>query len=65
MSRKRHEAEAAVHTLLWFHPDSTPEIQPDQIQDGLAALPTDQREVIVAYLCSGLTFQKIASLVEL
>jgi len=61
--RSRHEAEAAAHNPSWFQPDFTPEIDPDQVQSSLAVLPIEQREVIVAHLWGGLTFQEIASLV--
>ena len=61
--RRRHEAEAAAHSPTWFHPGSTPDIETDQVQAALATLPIEQREVIVAHLWGGLTFQEIASLV--
>lgn len=62
--RKRREAEAASIAPAWFRPDDSPEIEPDQAQAALAALPIDQREVIVAHLWGGLAFHEIAVLVD-
>jgi len=62
--RRRHEAQAAAGTLPWFNPNSSPELEPEQAQAALAALPLEQREVIVAHLWGGLTFAEIAGLVE-
>ena len=59
--RRRHEAEAAAHAPPWFEADH-PLIDPDRTQAALAALPDPQREVIVAHLWGGLTFEQIAGL---
>jgi len=61
--RRRYETQAAAIVAVWFKPDPAPEIEPDQAQAALAALPLEQREVIVAHLWGGLTFQQIAELV--
>ena len=62
--RKRHETGAAANADLWFESEFTPEIEPEQAQAVLESLPIDQREVIVAHLWGGLTFQEIAVLVD-
>ncbi len=65
--RLRHEAEAAAKAHSWF--DSSPTarsgalIDPESAQAALAALPLEQREIIVAHLWGGLTFDQIAELV--
>jgi len=65
--RQRHEAEAAARTPVWFEADpmgrhESP-VDPEAAQAALAALPEAQREVIVAHLWGGLTFEQIAELV--
>ena len=62
--RRRHEAEAASGTTAWFEVDPTTRhetaIDPDSAQAALSNLPADQREVIVAHVWGGLTFEQIA-----
>lgn len=62
--RKRHEAGAAAIARSWFQSEPGAEFEPDQVQAALASLPIDHREVIVAHLWGGLTFQEIATLVN-
>ncbi|MBI1324740.1 sigma-70 family RNA polymerase sigma factor [bacterium] len=62
--RKRHEEAAAANGPAWFQPDAGSEFDPDIVQVTLASLPIEQREVIVAHLWGGLSFQEIAELVH-
>ena len=62
-TRRRHESEAA-RTRTWFQsendatrPDA---LDPETATAELQALPLEQREVIVAHLWGGLTFEQIA-----
>jgi RNA polymerase sigma-70 factor (ECF subfamily) len=57
--RQQHEARAAVKTP-WFTPDAGSGLDAAAVTDALASLPPDQREVIVAHLWGGLTFEQIA-----
>lgn len=61
--RRRHEAGAAG-SRPWFAGGTSsgpaPAIDPDSAQEALAGLPPGQREVIVAHLWGGLTFEQIA-----
>src|SRR3954465_14738249 len=65
--RRRHEAEAAAKAPSWF--DTSPAarsaalVEPESAQAALAVLPLEQREIIVAHLWGGLTFDQIAELV--
>ena len=61
--RRRHESGAA-EARTWFladrnasHPDT---LDPDSASAELQALPLEQREVIIAHLWGGLTFEQIA-----
>jgi RNA polymerase sigma-70 factor (ECF subfamily) len=70
--RNRHELEAATRAGAspWFeaHPAarrSEEAIDPDSAQHALLALPVAEREVIVAHLWGGLTFEQIADLAGL
>ena len=64
--RKRHEAEAAAKLPAWFETDplgrGESAVDPDLAQSALAALPLEQREVIVAHLWGALSFDQIAEL---
>jgi RNA polymerase sigma-70 factor (ECF subfamily) len=62
--RSRHEAEASAGAAAWFEP-ARPDRAGDAVdavaaQEALAAIPVEQREVIVAHLWGGLTFGEIA-----
>ena len=64
--RRRHEAEAAGEAAIWF--EATVDGSGDESLDAEAAsaalqsLPLEQREVIVAHLWGGLTFEQIGEL---
>ncbi len=62
--RKRHEEAAAANGPAWFQPECGSEFDPDTVQASLSSLPIEQREVIVAHLWGGLSFQEIAELVQ-
>jgi RNA polymerase sigma factor (sigma-70 family) len=62
--RRRHETAARLTTPAWFLADASSSagaIDPETAQAELAALPIEQREVIVARLWGGLTFEQIAA----
>lgn len=60
--RRRHESGAAM-TRGWFQPgvegSGSESLDPTVAEAELAALPLQQREVIVAHLWGGLTFEQI------
>jgi RNA polymerase sigma factor (sigma-70 family) len=62
--RRRHESEAAAESRSWFQADSNATcvdaLDPETATAELQALPLEQREVIVAHLWGGLTFEQIA-----
>ena len=61
--RRRHESAAASSSPPWFEPESEgAAIDPESVSDALRSLPVDRREVIVAHLWGGLTFEQIAAL---
>jgi RNA polymerase sigma factor (sigma-70 family) len=61
--RRRHEGLAATKAG-WFESDASARhgsaVDPESAQAALEGLPVDQREVIVARLWGGLTFEQIA-----
>ncbi len=57
--RRRHEARAAAESPAWFDPAATDGPDPDAVQDALRTLPREEREVVVAHLWGGLTFEQI------
>ena len=64
MRRRRHEARAAIGATPWFEPARSAGegglLDPETAAAELRALPIEQREVIVAHLWGGLTFEQIA-----
>ena len=64
--RRRREADAAAGTRGWFQspPDAAPAdaIDPAVAEGELQQLPLEQREVIVAHLWGGLTFEQIGQI---
>lgn len=65
--RRRYETEAAKKTPAWFEADplslNDAGVDPESAEAALAALPCEQREVLVARLWGNLSFEQIAELV--
>jgi RNA polymerase sigma-70 factor (ECF subfamily) len=62
--RRKHETAAAGRAPLWFDAAEATRLDAGAAADALAELSLDDREVIVAHLWGGLTFQEIANLTE-
>jgi RNA polymerase sigma-70 factor (ECF subfamily) len=60
--RKIHEQARAAQISTWFKPVPPGALDPESARDALVALPDEEREVIVAHLWGGLTFQQIAEI---
>ena len=62
--RRRHETRAASSSTGWFQPEPTRSasgsLDGDTAAEALRSLPLEQREVIVAHIWGGLSFQEIA-----
>jgi RNA polymerase sigma factor (sigma-70 family) len=63
--RRRHETAAAEMTSSWFAPTEPPGLDGAAAAQALESLATDEREIIVAHLWGGLTFQHIATVTGL
>jgi RNA polymerase sigma-70 factor (ECF subfamily) len=61
--QRRHEAAAAGARPPWFRTDAGGEIDADTLTAALASLSDQHREVIVARVWGGLTFEQIAEVV--
>ncbi len=65
--RRRHEREAATRRPPWVRDTSkgsaNEQIDIQTVTDALETLPSEDREIIVAKLWSGLTFQQIGELI--
>ncbi len=61
--RQHHEAAGAARSS-WFTEDETGRLDAVRVTEVLATLLPEQREVIVAHLWGGLTFEQIAQLCE-
>ncbi len=61
--RRRHEADAAGEAAIWFQTGSegpgAESLDAEAASAVLRSLPLEQREVIVAHLWGGLTFEQI------
>jgi RNA polymerase sigma-70 factor (ECF subfamily) len=60
--RQRHEERAAAGVQPWFTAPETSRLDAEAATTALLALSVEQREVIVARLWGGLTFEQIAEL---
>ena len=60
--RRKHESAAALRKSHWFLPAEASRIDAQWAAEALAEVPLDQREIVVAHLWGGLTFQQIAEL---
>lgn len=61
--RRRYETEVAFQSTAWFDPtdgEGKAGVDPGDAERELAVLPIAEREVIVARLWGGLTFEQIA-----
>jgi RNA polymerase sigma factor (sigma-70 family) len=61
--RRHHETEAAGHRSLWFEGSPSDLVDASAAADALESLPIEQREVVVARVWGGLSFQQIGQLV--
>ncbi|WP_337176550.1 sigma-70 family RNA polymerase sigma factor [Paludisphaera sp.] len=57
--RRRHEARAAAASPGWFDPAPIDGPEPAEAEAALRSLPVEEREVIVAHLWGGLTFERV------
>lgn len=62
--RRRHETAAAERAASWFVPATGDRLDAAEAARALAKLPEREREVIVARLWGGLSFEEIAELME-
>jgi len=60
--RQKHEAKAAARLPAWFVPAEPPGLDAAAAAAAMAELPLDEREVIVAHLWGGLTFEQVGRL---
>ncbi len=58
--RRHHENVAAGRAPSWFIPSEAHGLDVESATAGLRELPIEQREIIVAHLWGGLTFEQIA-----
>jgi RNA polymerase sigma factor (sigma-70 family) len=63
--RRRHEAAVAEGAANWFVADESTGLDAAAATAALGQLAADEREVIVAHLWGGLTFQEIATVTGL
>jgi RNA polymerase sigma-70 factor (ECF subfamily) len=61
--RRHHESAAAARARIWFTAPDLTGVDAEAATAALEALPPEQREVIVAHLWGGLTFEQIAVVV--
>jgi RNA polymerase sigma-70 factor (ECF subfamily) len=59
--RRHHEAVAAARAPVWFASSDVSGLDVETTTAALQALPVEQREVIVAHLWGGLTFEQIGA----
>jgi RNA polymerase sigma-70 factor (ECF subfamily) len=60
--RRRREHDAGARRPPWFIPDPANALDTVALHDALADLPVEQREIIVAHVWGGLTFDQASAL---
>lgn len=60
--RRQREQNVAARCAPWFLPDLAHDLDTAALHQALAELPAEQREVIVAHLWGGLTFEDVGVL---
>jgi RNA polymerase sigma-70 factor (ECF subfamily) len=60
--RRRHEADAAARRPSWFAPSEHAALDGEAAAAALETLPLEEREVVVAHLWGGLSFEQIGRL---
>jgi RNA polymerase sigma factor (sigma-70 family) len=63
--RRRHETQAAARTPAWFVPSENARLDAEAAEAALQGLPIELREIVVAHLWGGLTFEQIGELTGL
>lgn len=61
--RRKHEANAAQSKQAWFQARENSPVDTQEAVLALQQLPIEQREIIVAHIWGGLTFEQIAEVV--
>ena len=61
--RRRHESAAARRTPSWFAASEAARLDAETATAALQNLPLEQREILVAHLWGGLTFEQIGELI--
>jgi RNA polymerase sigma-70 factor (ECF subfamily) len=62
--RRRHESVRAARNPAWFLPEQESNLDREAAALELQALPIEEREVIVAHLWGGLSFEQIGALIH-
>src|SRR5579884_3259773 len=60
--RRHHETAAARRMPNWFAPTEAARLDGETVTAALQGLPIEQREILVAHLWGGLTFEQIGEL---
>lgn len=60
--RVHHETHAAGQASAWFAPNEGEGLDAEAATRALESLPVEDREIIVAHLWGGLSFEEVASL---
>jgi RNA polymerase sigma-70 factor (ECF subfamily) len=61
--RRHHEARAAARAPAWFAPPDGDSLDADAVSAALQSIPLEEREVIVAHVWGGLTFEQIGPVI--
>ena len=62
--RWRYQQKAAQLQGSWFQPDPAASLQAEELKSALEALPVLEREIVIARIWGGLSFEQIAALVD-
>jgi RNA polymerase sigma factor (sigma-70 family) len=62
--RRNYQQQAASQGEPWFVPDPAAGLEAEELRAALEELPMHEREIVIARIWGGLSFQQIATLVD-
>jgi len=60
--RQKHEHQRATERPVWLETPPDTSLRAEELQKSLDALPLEQREIVIARIWGGLTFDEIAAM---
>ncbi len=63
LRQRKHESNIYYQTKNWFEENQDSQLDANSVSDALIKIPENEREVIIAHIWGGLTFEQIAEII--